>query len=263
MADILYGRISRTPRRTEPWGSLRTLFREWGELRLTGKIVTFTDAAGYDAWADAQSENLCVVESGKGTLVHEGKEHPVREGHAFKAFRGQEVEVRPSGSLTVLSVQRPRSPCAGAFRVVDTAASEMKVYEYEALGQEIFTDEGSLGLLSFAFPIREIPFHIHPHSGRLIRTISGKGWTYCEPNVYEMDEDTFTLFPAGTVHTNGPVPGEVYKAYAFQLPYVPSNIDTENIAGSPRFVKYVGETPPRKLWKKKDDFLRMMDRLSK
>ena len=174
--------------------------------------------------------------------------------------------------MTFLSVQKPsdqkmKRPGENLdeLSVIEVEKVESKVYEYETLGQEIFTPkyENSLGLLTFVFPLREIPFHIHPHSGRLIRTISGKGWTYAEPNLYEMSEDTFTLFPKGITHTNGPVPGEIFRIYAIQMPWVESKIDEQNIAGAPKFVKYVGTVPPKKLWKTKQDFLNVINRLSK
>jgi quercetin dioxygenase-like cupin family protein len=270
---ITYGTLSKAARKKTSWGTKATLFERWDALRLNGYLFEFTKSSSYAAWADPLSENLCVVEAGKGSLEYAGKKYTVTKGYAFKIFPGQEVMVKPQGKLIILSVQKPSSLAKAkqtkedlsVLHIVDVKKTETKVYEYEALAQEIFTPKykGGLGLITFTFPIREIPFHIHPFSGRLIRTISGTGWTYCEPNVYEMNEDTFSLFPKGVVHTNGPVPGDVFKVYAFQLPYITSKVDEKNIAGSPRFVRYVGQTPPRKLWKKKEDFTRVISRLSR
>lgn len=269
--QVQYHRLSQTQQQPTSWGSKGVLFSNWDELKLNGSLFTFTSEATYTEWANTGSENLCIVEDGQGTLNFNGKEYSVKKGFALKIFPGQEPVIKPRGSLTFLSVQMPLSEKMERpgenleeLSVVEIDKVKSKVYEYETLGQEIFTPkyENSLGLLTFVFPLREIPFHIHPHSGRLIRTISGKGWTYAEPNVYEMNEDTFTLFPKGLVHTNGPVPGEVFRVYAIQAPWIESMIDEENIAGAPRFVKYVGTTPPRALWKTKQNFLNVLKRLS-
>lgn len=61
-------------------------------------------------------------------------------------------------------------------------------------------------------------------------------------------------------HTNGPVPGNAIKLWAFQFPWIPSEIDEENIEGAPRFVKYVGPTPPKQRWKKHEEFQRVLRR---
>ena len=83
-----------------------------------------------------------------------------------------------------------------------------------------------------------------------------------EPYKYVMDTDTFALFPPEITHTNGPEPGNIYVVWAVQLPWVDSEIDANNIAGSEKFVKYIGPTIPRELWKTKDDFKRAIRNLS-
>lgn len=269
--DVIYGRLSEAARIGQPdvWGSRSVLFTDWGDLHVTGVLVRCITSTPYAAWAEASVENLCVIESGRGTIEFNGQQYPIRSGIALKVFPGQAPTIHPDGEVVLLSIQMPtaRKRWPGEdlskLAVVDREKVAQQVYEYEALGQEIFTPayRGGLGLLTFTFPIREIPFHIHPRSDRLIRMIDGKGWTFAEPNLYEMSGDTFTLFPRGAVHTNGPVPGEIYRVWAFQLPWVPSGIDEENIAGHPHFVKYVGTTPPRKLWKQKEDFDRVIARL--
>ena len=132
------------------------------------------------------------------------------------------------------------------------------------IGQEIFTPKykHSLGLIKFTF-VNPIPIHKHPFSARIISPISGKGYTFIEPNVYEAHSDTYALFPKGVVHTNGNIPGEILSLYAVQIPWIESKIDEENIAGSPKFVKYIGITPPKQLWKKKEDFERLIEKLSR
>ena len=46
--------------------------------------------------------------------------------------------------------------------------------------------------------------------------------------------------------------------YAVQLPWIESGIDHKDIAGSPKFVKYVGIAPPKKLWKTKADMQKLI-----
>ncbi|MEK7556782.1 MAG: hypothetical protein AAB538_02280, partial [Patescibacteria group bacterium] len=172
---VLYHRMSETRKEATPWGSKGVLFSNWDELKLNGSLVTFTAETAYTEWADAHPENLCVVEDGQGKLTFHGKQYSVKKWFALKIFPGQNPVVKPEGSLTLLSVQMPSSENMERpgedltkLAVVDVEKLESKVYEYEALAQEVFTPayENSLGLLTFIFPIREIPFHIHPHSGR-------------------------------------------------------------------------------------------------
>ena len=64
-----------------------------------------------------------------------------------------------------------------------------------------------------------------------------------------MSSDTYSAFSKGHIHTNGPMPGSLYRVWAFQLPWIDSKIDEENIAGDEKFVRYVESVPPRALWK--------------
>jgi mannose-6-phosphate isomerase-like protein (cupin superfamily) len=269
---VVFGDIGKIKKQETNWGSIKRLFNNWGELKISGTVVEIRDTAPYTDWALPMCENLFVVERGSGTITFRNKKYSIRKGFAVKLFASQVITIRATQPLRLFSIQKPSSLVEakktredlGALKVVNVRRVSQKVYEYETLAREIFTPKykNSLGLLWFIFPMREIPFHIHPHSGRVIRPISGKGWTYAEPNLYEMSENTFSLFPKGTVHTNGPVAGDLFQLYAFQLPYIASGIDEKNIAGSPRFVKYIGTTPPKKLWKKKADFQRIIRRLS-
>ena len=123
--------------------------------------------------------------------------------------------------------------------------TDWKLYEYEALGQEVFVPdyEGAIGLLRFIFPQDEIPVHVHPASGRIIRPISGRGYTYIHPDRCPMDSNTIAAFDANVIHTNGPLKGQNYELWALQLPWIPSGIDTQNIAGFESFVRYVADVP--------------------
>ena len=77
----------------------------------------------------------------------------------------------------------------------------------------------------------------------------GDGFTYANPDRFEMNKDTFCLFPKGTEHTNGHLPGHVYDVWAVQLPWVKSCVTEDNIAGHEDFVQYVESVPPKPLWK--------------
>lgn len=267
MLNTVYGRLGGISRTAKPWGSVGVLFSGWEELQLSGFVVVLKKAAPYRSWADPAAENVCVVEEGSGELVFNEKKHMMRKGFAFKVFPGQEPLIVPDKKLVLLSVQMPAGKAAvealREIKVVNPDDVPAKVYEYETLGQEIVTCDYTpgIGLLKFTFPIDKIPIHRHPFSGRLIRPLSGKGYTFLDPDLYEMDKDTFILFPKGTVHTNGPLPGYVYQIWAFQLPWVDPRIDEENIAGADEFVVYHESTPPKPLWKKKEDFLRMIRKL--
>ena len=253
----IHGKLSKIKKIKHEWGYSSTLFRNWGNMKVNGFSVTFTKITEYASWADAASENLSWVEKGTGIIIFRGKKYHISKGFAFKVFPGQRPVIKPKGKLVIFSVQMP-SNRSGNFEIVNINKVSSKVYEYETLGKEVFIPKikNSLGLLWFVFPIDKIPLHIHPYSDRIIRTISGKGYTFAEPNLYEMTPDSFTNLPKGIVHTNGPVPGHVYTVYAVQIPWIESKIDEKNIGGSPKFVRYIGPTPPKKLWKTKPDFLR-------
>lgn len=270
-APVLYQRYGKIrPQRTS-WGEMRILFKEWSEHSIDGFLLTFKREAAYGAWCGTSRENVCIVERGSGTLSYAGNVHELRAGFAFRVLPGETPMIKPKETLVILSVQMK---CSAAkirrsgehLEVVNPAKDRpAKVYEFETLAHEVIIPrhKPGLGLLRFVFPLDAIPLHRHPFSGRLIRPIKGKGYTYAEPNIYEAKNDSFALFPKNMVHTNGPVPGTALHLWAFQLPWVPSHIDEVNIAGSPRFVRYVGPTPPRKLWKKKEDFERVLRRFSR
>lgn len=266
--NVIHGKISKMKNEKAPWGTRTNLFQKWGTLKINGFFLTFSKEADYNSWADQKSENLAWVEKGSGTLEFKGKKYHLKKGFAFKIFPGQAPLLMPNSKLSIISIQMKSSAAKakkggenlGVIKIVEVEKLQSKVYEYETLGKEIFTPKykPGLGLLWFVFPIDRIPLHIHPYSDRIIRTISGKGYTFAEPNLYEMTPDSFTTFQKGTVHTNGPVPGNNYVLYAVQIPWIESKIDEKNIGGSPKFVKYVGPTPPKKLWKKKPDFMRVI-----
>jgi len=260
----LHGKISKAKKDRKEWGTSALLFKNWGNMKINGFSIAFVKGAEYSSWADTKSENLSWVEEGSGIIEFRNKRYRITKGYAFKVFPGQQPVITPKGKLVIFSVQMP-SRKSGKFDVVNVNRLKSKVYEYETLGKEVFTPKikNSLGLLWFVFPIDKIPLHIHPYSDRIIRTISGKGYTFAEPNLYEMTPDSFTNFPKGTVHTNGPVPGHVYTVYAVQIPWIESKIDEKNIGGSPKFVRYIGPTPPRKLWKTKPDFIRVIKKNSR
>ena len=269
---MMYGRLSKIKKQKLSWGTKRVLWTDWDELKTSGYVIDFKSQASYEAWANKNSENLCIVEQGSGILVFNGQSYPVHKKYVFKIFPGQEPVIKPKGKLTILSVQMPSTmpnkkrtgENMKTLKVINVDTVPSKVYEYETLGQEILTPKyfPGLGLIKFAF-VNPIPIHRHPLSARLIRPISGKGFTFMEPNVYEAHADTFALFKKGIVHTNGNIPGRVLNLYAVQMPWIESGIDEEDIGGSPRFVKYVGVTPPKQLWKKKPDFVRLIKLLKK
>ena len=263
-APIIYGKLSKGKKERLSWGSKAVLFSGWGEFAIDGFLVEFLKETNYSDWSKEGTENLCIIEGGQGKLVLDGKEFELRKGFAFKMYTGQKPHVLPENKLVVLSIQMP-SKEAGDLEVVDPDKIPSKIYEYETLAQEIFTPKHSpgIGLLLFAFPIDRIPIHKHPFSARLIKPISGQGYCYVDPYRYEMDTDTFILFNKDTIHTNGPLPGSVSKLWAVQLPWIDSKIDEENIAGAEEFVKYIESTPPKVLWKKKEDLLRALERGSK
>ncbi len=272
-SPAVYGKMSEIEKENFSSGKKGVIFANWGETRMNGYLIDFDKEAKYSDWASNNCENLCLVESGSGNLSFNGKTYPIRKGFAFKVLPGQEPLIQPRTNLTITSLQMPisidlikkQNPSQdfGTLTVIDPETIPVKVYEYEALGQEFITPKykPGIGLIKFTFAIDAIPIHRHPYSARLIRTISGKGYTYLEPKKYEMNEDTFCLFPKATTHTNGPVPGHTYTLWAVQLPWVVSKIDSENIGGDRNFVQYLSMEPPKPLWKKVGDFEKMISKL--
>ncbi len=269
--SIIYGKMSEVPKESLSWGKVGKLFSNWGELKINGYLIEFIESVEYSKWADIKSENLCLVEDGEATLLFNNKEYCVRKGYVFKIYPNQNVKILLKSRLLLTSIQMITNleffngEDLNELKLINPDDVPVKVYEYESLGQEIITCkyEPGIGLLKFTFPINKIPIHKHPFSGRLIRPISGKGFSYVDPHKYEMNEGTFILFPKGTIHTNGPLPGDVFTLWAVQLPWIDSKIDEENIAGTEEFVRYIESTPPKELWKTKQDFLRVIDKLSK
>ena len=267
--SFLFGRLSKTKKSKQKYGSIGVLFSKWGELKLSSFYIEFTKEASYSGWGDANSENLCIVKSGSAKLVFGNKEFSINKNFVFKVYPNQKPVIKPNKKLVIVSVQMPTTMQRFKGKVdlkkpsvIDTTKVPSKVYEFETLGQEVYTPEykPGLGLIKFAF-VNPIPIHKHPFSGRIILPISGKGVTYAEPNLYEAHSDTFVLFEKGITHTNGPVAGHRLDLYAVQLPWIKSGIDSKNIAGSQKFVKYVGVTLPRKLWKKKNDIELLLKKL--
>ena len=272
-SGALYGRISALDKEEYHWGNKAVLFSNWGDLNLTGYYLTISSPVNLSEWGSTQSESIYLVEGGKGVIKYRGIKYPIKKGYAVKFFPGQNPEFFPDDVLKLTIVQKPtrseNNDISGEdfsiIKVINPEKVPSMVYEYETLGQEIFTCQykNGLGLIKFVFPIDKIPLHQHPFAGRLIRPIWGKGYTYVEPKKYIMDTDTFALFPPEITHTNGPEPGNIYVVWAVQLPWVDSEIDENNIAGSENFVKYIGPTIPRELWKTKDDFKRAIRHLTK
>ncbi len=268
---VKYGHISTLKKKTYKWGDKAVLFSNWEDLNLDGFFIILKTPVHSSDWSSKESERICLVEDGKGLIRYGEDEYPVKKGYAFKYFPGQDPVIVPENSISITVVQKPVEDVTeiigedlSRIKVVNPEDIPSMVYEYETLGQEIFTCKykNGLGLLKFVFPIDKIPLHQHPFAGRLIRTIWGKGYTYVEPTKYDMDADTYALFPPGITHTNGPEPGNIYAVWAVQLPWVDSQIDENNIAGSEEFVKYIGPTIPRELWKTKDDFKRAIRNLT-
>jgi hypothetical protein len=269
---VIYGNTKEVVKESVNWGQQAVLFSDWGDQHITGQILTVDQEMNLSGLIGSGNEAVGVIEGGSGLLHGNGAEFSVNKGYAFKILPGQEVSVTPHEAITIFIVSKATDKnlikSSGVdlsrLQVVNTTARTDMVYEYESLGQEIFTPsyEPGLGLLTFTFPIDKIPLHRHPYSDRLIRVIAGNGYTYANPELYEMQEGNFCLFPKNMVHTNGPVPGYIYRVYAFQIPWVSSHIDEENIGGDPKFVQYEGPTLPKELWKKKEDFYRAIKNLS-
>ena len=256
---VLYGKLSEANWQELSSGRRAILFNEWGNRHVTGQTVEFQGETIYEDWADSKQENIFVVENGKGIITFNERDYPLKKGYAVKVFPKQKPMIKPKEKLTIFSVQMPASDTKAKIagedlsnlKIVNTNELTPKVYEYESLGTEVFicNYKPGMGLLKFDFPIDKIPIHKHPYSDRIIRTISGEGYTYAEPEKYPMSSDTYSAFSKGHIHTNGPMPGSLYRVWAFQLPWIDSKIDEENIAGDEKFVRYVESVPPRALWK--------------
>ncbi|MBI3261506.1 hypothetical protein HYZ64_04030 [Candidatus Berkelbacteria bacterium] len=272
---VLLGDYTKTETQQYDWGNKATFFNDWGwdNFLVNGHLVEFVQKTIYSVWADPSAENLCIVEDGEGTISFNNKDYKLAKDHVFKVFPGQAPIIQPTNSLKIFSLQLPKANRDAAvkggenldeLKVVNVKDVPVWVYEYEALGQELITCnyENGLGIIKLTFAIDKIPLHRHPSSGRLIRTISGEGYTYVHPDLYNLNEHQFSLFPKNVVHTNGPRPGSVFEVYAYHLPWVPTGIDEEHIAGNESFVKYEGPQLPKLLWRKKEDFYRTITKLT-
>jgi|SRR3989344_720571 len=258
-SSVLYGNLREAKYQEFSGGQKAILFSEWGNRRVTGQSIEFERETIYADWANPKQENTFVVEDGRGVIRFNNQDYPIEKGYAIKIFPKQKPIIRSEGKLVIFSVQMPASAVkaknAGEdfnrLKVINTNELVSKAYEYESLGTEVFTCayKPGMGLLKFDFPIDKIPIHKHPYSDRIIRTISGEGYTYAQPERYPMNPDTYSAFPKGHIHTNGPTPGSLYRVWAFQLPWIDSKIDEENIAGDEKFVRYVESVPPKPLWK--------------
>lgn len=241
-------------------GQMAEMFSNWGHLQLNGFYIDFERRADYARWANSMSENLCLVESGKGILRLLGREYEVAKGMAVKFLPGQNAEFIPDGKCSILSIQMPFSVMDTRSRgdlsellVADPSKLASRVFEYEALGKEVIPCSYSpgLGLIHFVFPQDKIPLHRHPFAGRLIRTISGQGYVYADETYYDMNTDTFALFEKGVVHTNGPTQDSIYELWAVQLPWVDPRITDFEIGGHEDFVRYLDAVPSKDKWKTK------------
>jgi len=268
---IRYGNTSKSKTTKFTGGRKSVQFSKWGHLKVTGTVFEFGKETEYKHWGLPKVENVCLIEGGKGIVELGNKRYEVKDGDTLKIFPGQEPRIIPKKKLRLFSIQMPttRTKFPGenlnTIKVRRSKQIPSMVYEYEALGQEYYTPKykKGLGLIRFIFPINNIPLHIHPNADRLIRPMAGVGFTYAQPKRFNMNKNTFCLFPKGTKHTNGPNAGYVYDLWAVQLPWVESKVTKTNIAGDRKFVRYVETVPPKALWKTKEglqEAVRKLDR---
>ena len=265
---ICHGRISRTRATSYEWGSVRTLMSDYGAHKATALNITFkkTEQVPYSSWAGS-NESICVVESGSGDLLTGGTSIPLKRGMAFCVPLNKDVQKNLSiksseeENLVLTSLQLPcestsREPSDAKVQIVDPSKTAWKIFEYEALGKEVLiTPSRRMGVLQLAFPIEQIPLHIHPQSDRFIRTIAGQGFVYVDPFKYDLGaDDAYIAFPKGQIHTNGPRPGNWWQIWSFHYPWVDPQVDEENVGGSEAYAKYLN-APPKALWKSKEELV--------
>lgn len=270
MRKFIYGRLSKTKTLSFKSGIIGQFVSKFSNLKIDAFFVIFNKKTEYDSWIKGDVENLCIIKEGNGKIFLDGKFHNLNENIAFKIYPTQKPLIIPNKNLKIISVQRPSSILENKNRKIDITKLEIvdatkipeKVYEFETLAKEIFTPKykNSLGLIRFVF-VNPIPIHKHPLSARIILPIKGNGITYIKPNIYEAHNDTFAVFNKNVIHTNGPLIGKKIYLDAVQIPWIPSGIDRKNIAGSPKFVRYIGITPPKKLWKTKDNMKKLLESL--
>lgn len=261
--STIYGKLSDFTRRQQPHGWSTTVAHNWTARKIDCQILEIDAGARLDLPCLRDRETILTIEAGSGSLSRaqfsaRDELRPLdalRMGPDASASLVAETRMR----VMMTSMQVPSCPQHHRefLEVRPRNDQDWKLYEYEALGQEVFTPayDGALGLLRFMFPQDEIPVHVHPGSGRIIRPISGSGYTYMHPDRCPMDAETIAAFDANVIHTNGPLKGETYELWALQLPWIPSGIDTENIAGHEQFVRYVSEVPLPSRYKTKAGLL--------
>ncbi len=261
--NTIYGPLSGFSRLRQRYGWSVTVAHQWTARRIDCLILDIDPGARLDLPCLGDRETVLTVEAGSGVLsrVQSGARDELRTLDALRMGPDASASVAALTSMRVMMTSMHVPSCPAEHRnlleVRPRNDHDWKLYEYEALGQEVFAPEyeGALGLLRFMFPQDEIPVHVHPGSGRIIRPISGRGYTYMHPDRCPMDAGTIAAFDANVIHTNGPLKGETYELWALQLPWIPSGIDTENIAGHEQFVRYVSDVPVPSRYKTKAGLL--------
>lgn len=244
----------------------RTILQSWSRHRVDCRLHELDNGESLRIEPGDGRESILIIEQGQG-ILNDGRNHTAIEKlNALRAGPDAFGTVRSTSALRILEVSMSTSatptPRRASIEVRRPDEPDWKQYEYEALGQEVFTPdyEGGLGLLRFIFPQDEIPVHLHPFSGRIIRPISGRGYTYMHPDRYPMGPDTIAAFDANVIHTNGPLKGQNYELWAVQLPWIVSGIDTENVAGFESFVRYVTDVPSPTVRKDRDMLVKLARR---
>src|SRR4051812_13433940 len=101
-----YGRISKIKKAKLKWGRLGVIWENFGDLKTNGYIIDFTKEVKYESWANPDSENLCLVESGSAIIEWQGKKYNIKnKNFAFKIYAGQKPVIKPVGSFKILSIQ--------------------------------------------------------------------------------------------------------------------------------------------------------------
>ena len=261
----IYGRISDYQTIAKPYGNCQEILTNWSSAVVHAQIIKVTQGCEYTVHGAVGRETIVVVEEGMGEVRFLGKQLALSPLCAIKLGPTGTISFYAKTQLHLfqasMCVSESPSDQQDNIEFCNADSQEWKLYEYEALGQEIFTPRhpGSIGLLRFMFPQDAIPVHLHPFSGRIIRPISGEGYTYMHPDRCPMNRDTFAAFDANVVHTNGPLKNNTYELWAFQLPWIESKIDTQNIAGHENFVLYVSNVPTPDRWKTKQQLLDIAD----
>jgi hypothetical protein len=248
-AGAVYGAIDEFPTATCEHGRTTTVLDQWSKNRVTCLVEHVDEGRTMRLCPGEGHESIVILEAGEAILQSGGDRSALLPLDAIRAGPQASAQIEATGPcrILVVTMATDKTPKGrrDALEVRKRNNDDWKLYEYEALGQEVFTPdyEGAIGLLRFVFPQDEIPVHVHPASGRIIRPIAGRGYTYMHPERCPMDSGTIAAFDANVIHTNGPLKGQNYELWAIQLPWVTSGIDTENIAGFESFVRYVADVP--------------------